>query len=286
MSNTNMLTILDLESLFPRENHKCTVGHDSLFDFENALSSRSTKAGSCMSCYTVVQGSLQSLDTEIECAQQSRDLDSPYSTKSCQVHFIEKFKEMTVNQPSKITYNTSSKGCGGDLTDNSMSYQETVPTFGTYGSCTSSFSFLTEKRTALLHTNKFSTAFAKDPLPSAGKCKFTVYIEECKKMNPVLYIGVVSGESMNEKMAYRQGWTFISCFSPYSYLNGQKIIKENCLPRRGQVVTVLVDQDMGKISFEVNGTKIIEGKMSSKTKQTNIYPFICLGEKEGRVCFV
>jgi hypothetical protein len=143
--------------------------------------------------------------------------------------------------------------------------------------------------TQINHKNPlyYSAVAGQGPLPSSGKYEFSVRLDKCAQTHPKLYVGIVSSEVKSKNLTYKPGHYFLNCFSTQSYLNALKVVKEEALPRQGQIVTVLVDMECGTISFEVDNVKVLEGKLNlPKTKTNEFYPFVCLGEPEGTVSFV
>jgi len=165
------------------------------------------------------------------------------------------------------------------------------PVFDVEGPSASNYLFTNDNKTIQQksHSNPlfFSTVSGKNPLPSSGQCEFSVSLDNCAKAHPKLYIGITTSELKGKSIAYKPGYCFLSTFRSQSYLGGLRNVKEDAFPSRGQVVTVRIDLDCGKISFEVDEIVVLEGKLNlSKTKASELYPFVCLGEPEGSVSFV
>jgi len=165
------------------------------------------------------------------------------------------------------------------------------PTFNVEGSSAKDYIFSNDNKTITQkkHMNPlfYSSMAGQEPLPNSGKYEFSVRIDKCAKTHPKLYVGIATSEVKDKNVAYKPGHYFLNCFSSESYLNGLKTVKENILPREGQIVTVIVNVECGTISFEIDNVKVLEGKLNlSKTKTNEFYPFACLGEPEGTVSFV
>lgn len=152
----------------------------------------------------------------------------------------------------------------------------------------SSFRFSNDNKTIVHNSsNRFSTIFASQPLPTSGKVKFSVRVEHANQEKPKLYIGIASNDFKGKAIGYKTGCYFISTFTKESFVNRLHITKEDLLPKQGQIVTVYVDLDVGKISFEVDNQRILEGRIAlSKTKINEFYPCVALGETGGSVSFV
>jgi hypothetical protein len=165
------------------------------------------------------------------------------------------------------------------------------PMFDIEASSAVDYNFTNDNRTAAQKNHKnplyYSAIAGQGPLPTSGKFEFSVRIDKCAKTHPKLYVGITTSDLKGKNVAYKPGYYFLSAFSSQSYLNGLKNIKEDVLPRQGQIVTVIVDLENGTISFEIDNVKVLEGKLNlSKTKVNEFYPFVCLGEPEGTVSFV
>jgi hypothetical protein len=165
------------------------------------------------------------------------------------------------------------------------------PMFNCDGSSAADYTFSNDNRTAAQKNHKnplyYSAIAGQGPLPTSGKFEFSVRIDKCTKTHPKLYVGITTSDLKGKNIAYKPGYYFLSAFSSQSYLNGLKIVKEEALPRQGQIVTVQVDLECETISFEIDNVKVLEGKLNlPKTKVNEFYPFVCLGEPEGTVSFV
>jgi hypothetical protein len=165
------------------------------------------------------------------------------------------------------------------------------PMFDVESSSARDYIFSNDNKTMTQKNHKnplyYSSIAGQAPLPSSGKCEFSVRIEKCAKTHPKLYVGITSSEVKEKNLAYKPGYYFLNCFDTQSYLNGLKTVKGETLPRQGQIVTVLIDMECGTISFEIDNVKVLEGKLNlSKTKTNEFYPFVCVGEPEGTVSFV
>lgn len=170
----------------------------------------------------------------------------------------------------------------------SKDYQSVQPTFDLQDSSTGSIRFSNECKTVTHNSNtKFSTIFANKPLPTSGKVKFSVRVDHATQEKPKLYVGIAPKDFKGKGLGYKPGCYFISTFSKESFINRLHITKEDLLPKQGQVITVFVDVDAGKISFEVENKKILEGRLAlSKTKINEFYPCVALGDAGGSVSFV
>jgi hypothetical protein len=165
------------------------------------------------------------------------------------------------------------------------------PMFDEEASSAKDYIFSNDNKTITQKNHKnplyYSSMTGQAPLPSSGKYEFSVRLDKCAKTHPKLYVGIMSSETKGKNIAYKPGHYFLNCFSTQSYLNGLKVVKEEALPRQGQIVTVLIDMECDTISFEVDNVKVLEGKLNlSKTKTNEFYPFACFGEPEGTVSFV
>lgn len=167
-------------------------------------------------------------------------------------------------------------------------YQHIIPTLNTEGDNTCHFSFSNENTTVTYHrSNRFSTLIANEPLPQHRKSRFSIRIEESHKAHPMLYVGIVASEFKNRGVGYRPGWYFISTFNQQAYLNRLKSIDASSFAKKGQVISVLTDLNKGWISFEVEGNKVLEGKINlPRAKEQEFYPCVCLGELGGKVSFI
>ena len=134
---------------------------------------------------------------------------------------------------------------------------------------------------------RFSTIFAEKPIPGMGKSKFSVRVNYCNKTNPKLYIGISTAENRDKLLAYKLGSYFMSAFITESYLNGLKRTNSETFVKQGQTISVLLDMDQKMIVFEVEGTKVLEGKLVlQKGQGSELYPCVSLGELGGTVSFV
>jgi len=137
-------------------------------------------------------------------------------------------------------------------------------------------------------SNKFfTTLFSSYPLPTSGKCKFSIQVDNCSRLHPKLYVGVASEELKDRPLSYKPGFYFINTFSRECFLNNLCMIQPDSLAAKGQVITVVLDLNKGWIIFEIDNVKIMEGRLNlSKTKPNVFYPFVSLGEDKGKVSFV
>ena len=162
------------------------------------------------------------------------------------------------------------------------------PTFNTSGNMTANFTFLNDNQTVVHNTNKrFSTLFSTNPLPSSGKSKFAIRVDNCKGLHPKLYVGVAAKELQGKPLGYKPGFYFISMFTSECNISGLQFIKPAHFAKRGQIISVLLDLDDGNIIFELDNKKIMEAKIPiSTTKNSNVfYPCVSLGEENGMVSF-
>lgn len=169
-----------------------------------------------------------------------------------------------------------------------LEYNHIIPTFSTEGDKLVNFTFSNKNTNVTHHSSKcFSTALANQPLPQKRKSKFLVRIEESNKPHPMLYVGIVASDVKDRGLGYRPGSYFISTFSQQAYLNRLTRIESKSFAKKGQVITVLVDLNRGWISFEIEGNKVLEGKINiPKDKEQEFYPCVCLGELGGKVSFI
>lgn len=145
-----------------------------------------------------------------------------------------------------------------------------------------------ESRTISYKNNtRYSPLYADEPLPSSGRCSFSVRVDQCNKANAKLYIGIAESHLQGQPLGYKPGFYFVSAFSRESYLNGLKIVDTNLLPKQGEIVTVTVDMDLGWISFQSEKGIMAEGKINLKKEKTQeFYICIALGENGGAVTFI
>ena len=162
------------------------------------------------------------------------------------------------------------------------------PVFDTESIYASSYTFANNNKTVTHGSNiRFSTIFAEKPIPSTGKSKFLMYVNYCNKTNPKLYVGLSTGENRDKPLAYKLGNYFVSTFSMESYLNGLKRTSPETFVKQGQTISVLIDMDQKMITFELEGSKILEGKLVlPKGQDSRLYPCISLGELGGTVSFI
>jgi len=175
-----------------------------------------------------------------------------------------------------------------EIASGKTNFQHIFPTFDLTGKNSSHYTSANQNGT-IIHddTTSFSTILANQALPSSGKYKFSVRIGQSKKTFQKLYVGVCTEDLKGKEMKYQPGYYFMSAFSGHSFLNRLMLVKENVLPKKGQVISVLVNLDDKKIAFEIDGIKVLEGRLYLPDENTNkLYPFICIGEPEASVTFV
>ena len=172
-------------------------------------------------------------------------------------------------------------------TNKDMEYEHLIPILDT-GDKLSNFTFSNENTTATHHSSKrFSTIVTKQPLPQNRKSKFSVRIEESNKAHPMLYVGIITSDLKDRGLGYKPGCYFISTFSQQAYLSRLKSIETSAFAKKGQVISVFTDLNRGRISFEIEGNKVLEGKVNiPRGKEQEFYPCVCLGELGGKVSFI
>ena len=128
------------------------------------------------------------------------------------------------------------------------------------------------------------TIFGDKEIPKNKISKWKIKLNSETKQSSDIIIGIGPNNPNNEKEFYKKCWSFISSNSQLILLSGSSIGYNNHSGRlkKEDIVEVIVDRNLGNLSFAVNGTNY--GIACSNIPKNDIlYPTIILYDQNLQV---
>jgi len=172
-----------------------------------------------------------------------------------------------------------------------LDYVRISPVFDAETQNNSAFTFTNYNKTVLRSsgTNNWAALFAKDPLPTHGKCQFTVKIEKTDNNPGNIMIGLVSGSLKTNTSCYScEGSICMNICNNNVYYNEVVVVAINLtLAYVGDRVSILIDFDQSEIIFKIENYLIYRRKCDfSQFIDSGLYPCIHSHNLNDSVTFI